>query len=166
MKYCLLALSFAACLGVAITVEFYGTGECSDCSIVDDDGCSPTISLSPPIRFFGECYSYCTVSANGILEFRHEPSAADCSDILNHVENTTGNHTIIAVFYGDVDVEGVGGGSISYSQPVVTDGNSLERAKQQIQNLTQYKSFEPTYLIVGTWDRVGYYERKNDSVIA
>ncbi|CAI8033291.1 Sushi, nidogen and EGF-like domain-containing protein 1, partial [Geodia barretti] len=56
------------------------------------------------------------------------------------------------------------GGSISYSQPVVTDGNSLERAKQQIQNLTQYKSFEPTYLIVGTWDRVGYYERKNDSL--
>ena len=106
------------------------------------------------------------VSANGILEFRHEPSAADCSDILNRVENTTGNHTIIAVFYGDVDVEGVGGGSISYSQPVVRDGNSLERAKQQIQNLTLYKSFEPTYLIVGTWDRVGYYEKKNDWVIA
>ena len=102
------------------------------------------------------------ISANGILEFQDQ-APADCSEILNHVENTTGNHTIIAVFYGDVDV---GGGSISYSQPVVRDGHSLERAKQQIQNLTPYKSFEPTYLIVGTWDRVGYYEKKNDSVIA
>ena len=101
------------------------------------------------------------VSANGILEFRHEPSAADCSDILDRVENTTGNHTIIAVFYGDVDV---GGGSISYRQR--QDENSLERAKKQIQNLTQYKSFEPTYLIVGTWKRVGYQGMKNDLVIA
>ena len=104
------------------------------------------------------------ISANGILEFQDQ-APADCSEILNHVENTTGNHTIIAVFYGDVDVRD-GGGSINYSQPVVTDRNSLEKAKQQIQNWTQYESFEPTYLIVGTWDRVGYNEKKNDLVIA
>jgi hypothetical protein len=65
------------------------------------------------------------------------------------------------VFYGDVDVRN-GGGSISYSQPVVTGGNSLERAKQQIQNWTQYESFQPTYLIVATWNNVGYNEMQNN----
>ena len=106
------------------------------------------------------------VSANGILEFRHQPPANYCSQILERVESTIENHTFIAVFYGDVDVKGDEGGSISYSEPVVTDENSLERAKQQIRNLTQYTSFEPTYLIVATWDKVGYHKKQNDSVIA
>jgi hypothetical protein len=104
------------------------------------------------------------VSANGILEFRHQPPANYCSQILERVESTIENHTFIAVFYGDVDVTGDEGGSISYSEPVVTDENSLERAKQQIRNLTQYTSFEPTYLIVATWDKVGYHKKQNDSL--
>ena len=107
------------------------------------------------------------MSANGIVEFLNEPPA-NCEETLNHVVNDSfpiRDHTFVAVFYGDVDVGSEGkGGSINYNEPVVTNNKSLEMAREQIQTSTEYKDFEPTYLIVATWDKVGYYKEQNDLV--
>ena len=109
------------------------------------------------------------MSANGIVEFFNK-RPANCSETLNHVVNDSfpiRNRTFVAVFYGDVDVdidsEG-NGGRINYNEPVVTDKKSLEMAREQIQTWTEYKDFEPTYLIVATWDKVGYHQKQNDLV--
>ena len=104
------------------------------------------------------------MSANGIVEFLN----ANCEETLNHVVNDSfpiRNHTFVAVFYGDVDIGSEGrGGSINYTETVVTDKKSLEMAREQIQTWTEYKDFEPTYLIVATWDKVGYHQEQNDLV--
>ena len=104
------------------------------------------------------------MSANGIVKFLN----ANCEETLNHVVNDSfpiRNHTFVAVFYGDVDIGSEGKrGSINYTETVVTNNKSLEMAREQIQTSTEYKDFEPTYLIVATWDKVGYHKEQNNSV--
>ena len=110
------------------------------------------------------------VSANGILEFLNEQGVCsrERSNILNHVVNSSfpiANHTFVAVFYGDVDTEGNNGGTIFYSRPVITNGSVLNEVQNWIRkSWTEYEDFAPTYLIVATWERVGYYDNQTDLV--
>ena len=73
------------------------------------------------------------------------------------------NYTFIAPFYGDVDTRAAG--TVWFSDPVSRNGTMRERAKAHITNaFTEYKDFSPSYLIVATWDHVGYYREHKDMV--
>lgn len=100
------------------------------------------------------------ISANGIVglgdemallkEFRKDPFPIQ-------------NYTFIAPFYSDVYPRD--SGPVKYSDQVIKDNDALKNASQQIQEaFPEHKDFFPEYLIVATWDRVGYYDQKFDMV--
>ena len=69
---------------------------------------------------------------------------------------------IIAPFWGDVDNRN-GAGTISYG--VTRDSSLLERAKNLIREaFPDLSIFEPEYILVATWDRVGYFNMQRDMV--
>ena len=52
-----------------------------------------------------------------------------------------------------------------FTDPVTKDNETLQRAENDIHDaFTDYEDFSPTYLIVATWDHVGYYRERNDKV--
>ena len=68
---------------------------------------------------------------------------------------------IIAPFWADVDTRG-GGGEIEYG--VTRDATQLEKAQEQAAAAFPEVSFIPLYLVIATWDSVGYYNRFNRSI--
>ena len=104
------------------------------------------------------------VHGNGIIEVGNDinPMAREFRNYTfqNH------NYTFIAPFYGDVHV----GGNIFLCEGfvqfiVITGGAAPEKAKLQIREaFPDHKEFSPEYLVVVTWDRVGYYKEKFDKV--
>jgi hypothetical protein len=147
-----LALFFACCEAT----EFYDSDEYE--SIVTDDGTSLPISLNPPLPYFGEKYTNCTIWANGILELHNDTRGMGRIDELP-VEN----YTLVAPFFADFNVEM--GGTIKYSPLPVSQSTSLDKAQEQIINFTQHDEFQPKYLILATWEEVaGYFNEPNDLV--
>ena len=66
-------------------------------------------------------------------------------------------------FYANIDTSGSGGGDIYYR---LTSSNFfLQKIDKKIHELCGFDSnFISRTAIVATWDRVGYYNRKNDHV--
>ena len=107
---------------------------------------------------------YMQVHSNGIIEVGN-----DINPMAREFRNYTfQNHTytFIAPFYGDVHARGTiftCEGLVQYI--VITDGAAPEKAKLQIQKaFPDHMEFSPVYLVVATWDRVGYYKEKLDKV--
>ena len=74
------------------------------------------------------------------------------------------NYIFIAPFYGDVDTREAG--TVWYTDPVTEDLDMLHRAKQDIHEaFNNYYDFSPLYLMVSTWDHVGYFKMGYDKVI-
>ena len=102
------------------------------------------------------------ISSNGIVGL---------GALLVNFQNDTfpiQNHIFIAPFYGDVyptNDTSCENGTVKYSDEVMKDSNALKIAAEQIRGaFPEHKDFFPEYLIVATWDRVGYYDQKFDMV--
>ena len=88
---------------------------------------------------------------------------------LNQLDNsftprpfpTTG--ALIAPYWADADTSS-GNGNVWFR--VTTDSQLLSIASQQIANagFTGPQSFSPSYLIIVTWENVGYYDDNIDKV--
>ena len=73
------------------------------------------------------------------------------------------NYTLIAPFYGDVDTREAG--TVWFTDPVTKNKEMLLKAEQDIHcAFSDYEQFSPTYLIIATWDHVGYYKERDDKV--
>lgn len=73
------------------------------------------------------------------------------------------SYIFIAPFYGDVDTREAG--TVWFTDPVTKSKEMLLKAEQDIHSaFPEYKQFSPTYLIVATWDHVGYYKERDDKV--
>ena len=106
------------------------------------------------------------VNTNGIVVLRNGtvPVKQTLQTFLD-VPFPIQNHTFIAPFYGDVDTRGLEPGVVWYSDTVTSDSETLQQAQRQIRDaFPVYGDFSPVYLIVATWDHVGYYEKRNDKV--
>ena len=72
---------------------------------------------------------------------------------------------LIAVLWGDVDIRPLDGGDIWYR--VTTSSELLKRAKMDIQRGYEFDDDrEIDYLLIATWDHVGYYSFGTDRVIS
>jgi len=68
---------------------------------------------------------------------------------------------IIAPYWADVDTRG--SGQVFYRQ--TTDPSLLARASSEIRAaFSNSQNVTITNLLIATWDRVGYYDRKSDKV--
>ena len=75
------------------------------------------------------------------------------------------NHTFIAPFYGNVDTRGAGTVKCGNGRNVTIDTDALAMAEEHIRKaFPEHEDFCPVYLIVATWDGVGYYDQKSDMV--
>ena len=75
------------------------------------------------------------------------------------------NVTFVAPFYGDVDTRETEAGTLWYTNKTCNDSILLERARKDITGTwPEYREFNPEYLIVATWENVGYFENKTDKV--
>ena len=72
---------------------------------------------------------------------------------------------LIAVYWADVDTSSLtaSGNTVWYRE--TADPSLLERAKIEITKaFLGYENFVPTYLVIATWDHVGYFSRHTDKV--
>ena len=73
-----------------------------------------------------------------------------------------GDLELIAPFWGDVDTRGVG--TVWFRE--TASGDLLDRALEEIRAaFVVPQSFRPCYLIIATWDHVGYFDSNSDKVI-
>ena len=70
---------------------------------------------------------------------------------------------LIAVLWADVDTRPPDGGYVWYR--ITNSSDLLQRARQDIQRAYAFSNeSEIDYLIIATWDHVGYYDRQTDKV--
>ena len=56
-------------------------------------------------------------------------------------------------------------GRVWYADPITQDIDLLERAKTDIHGaFSEHWNFTPTYLLISTWDHVGYFKENDDKV--
>ena len=73
------------------------------------------------------------------------------------------NYTFIAPFYGDVDTRKAG--TVWFTDPATTDLDMLNRAAHDINSaFKENGDFKPSYLVIATWDHVGYFKERHDKV--
>ena len=73
------------------------------------------------------------------------------------------NYTFIAPFYGDVDTRRAG--TVWFTDPASRDPTTLNRTKDDIQAAFEdHVDFEPSYVVIATWDHVGYFNEQYDKV--
>lgn len=103
------------------------------------------------------------INTNGILSF-DAPSSVYSPQSFPLASATalySQTYKIIAPFWGDVDTTNIGAGRIWYRQ--TTEKEQLSRAKEDIAKHSvlypnvDIRSFNPTLMVVVTWDHVGYY---------
>lgn len=72
-----------------------------------------------------------------------------------------GDLELIAPFWADVDTTGTG--TVFYRQ--TADPGILQRVGNEIQYaFVDHQDFTPSFVIIATWDAVGYYEANVDKV--
>ena len=102
------------------------------------------------------------INTNGILLLLNK--MVGVRETLHYFQNDPfpiEGHVFIAPFYGDIDTRSKG--IVWYSKTGITDSDLLKKAEDHVQ-LTEYKDFCPEYLLIATWDDVGYYDERNDKV--
>ena len=98
------------------------------------------------------------VNNNGVISFQTAVSqfTPDSFPLLGDLE-------LIAPYWADVDTRGTG--TVWYRE--TTDLLLLDRAASDVQAaFISQGSFAPTFLIIATWDRVGYFNQRTDLVSA
>ena len=72
------------------------------------------------------------------------------------------NYTLVAPFFGDVDTRKAG--TVWYTDPVSTENDIIEKARIDISQAFRCYNFSPTYVVISTWDHVGYFKEQNNKV--
>lgn len=105
---------------------------------------------------------------NGLLSF-NTPTRVFTSQTFPIPSARRGsNFQVIAPFWGDVDTSGSDLGAVWYRQ--TSNSTLLQRAKNEILKYLHFypelncQQFDPTFLFVATWDRVGYYRKRGHKV--
>ena len=98
------------------------------------------------------------VSTNGLISFNEAEDSYTPRPFP-----TTG--FLIAPYWADAVTDTSSGNGNVYFR-VTTDSQLLSNASQQIANagFTGQQSFSPSYLIIVTWENVGYFEFGQDKV--
>uniref|UniRef100_A0AAY4D7M0 NIDO domain-containing protein n=1 Tax=Denticeps clupeoides TaxID=299321 RepID=A0AAY4D7M0_9TELE len=124
----------------------FGPGDCW-CSHTDDGSC-PLIPLSESFHFFGLTYRQIFVNNNGHLTF-NTASGAFRPDWFP----SSPVRDIIAPFWTDIDTRQ--NGNVYYQQ--YTSGDVLQAATLNINQYFPNVTFNASWVLVATWDRVAYY---------
>ena len=108
------------------------------------------------VRF---AYFFLHVNNNGIVSLNssytsYNPTAFPFSS----------NGPIIAAFFADIDTTGSGGGYVTYR--ITTDATLLAKAVHDIPPILSGPNFVPVWLLIATWDHVGYFSSHYDKVSA
>ena len=76
----------------------------------------------------------------------------------------SGRFVLISPYWADVDTFPSMGGFVHYRQ--TTDPAILNLARDHIRVIfpVNFQTFTPTFLLVATWDHVGYYRSHTDKV--
>ena len=110
------------------------------------------------------------VNTNGIISFGAPSTLYTARPFPLASQTALGQSTfkVIAPFWGDVDTTNEGSGEIWFRQSL--DAEQLSRAKQDVlKHFLLYpdldlRNFNPTVVVVVTWDHVGYYSGHFDKV--
>lgn len=97
------------------------------------------------------------VSLDGAIFF------GDSTDV-DYVHNQTfpiNGRKFVAPFWADVDISNGGGRMYYYA---TNDSSLRNRVSMEIRNSMLVPQFMPTELIIVTWIRVGYFDKRNDKV--
>ncbi|XP_062831368.1 nidogen-1 [Anolis carolinensis] len=113
-----------------------------------DDASSPPLELRTPLRFYGSGVETLYVLTNGIIAVS-EPSVED--DYLGQFPLNFGG---IAPFYADLDTTG-GQGRVYYREDSSPD--ILQLAVNYIKRCFPESTFEPSSVVIVTWDSVAPY---------
>jgi autotransporter-associated beta strand protein len=110
------------------------------------------------LPFYGESYSGLYVNNNGAISFN-----SGVSTYTGQSFPAAGLPPMIAPFWADVDTRPANGGSVWYR--TATDEATLTAVGDRIHNSFLGSSlFNPTFVQVVTWDKVGYYDQHTDRV--
>ena len=120
------------------------------------DGSSSVLILPFPFRFFDTLYSTLYVNNNGHISFD------DPLDLYIPRPFPIPDLPLIAPYWADVDTTPPDGGQVWYR--ISTDKSLITDLIGSVMNSSQLtlSSFTPEYLVIVTWDHVGYYEERTD----
>ena len=116
------------------------------------DGSSSVLILPFPFRFFNRLYSTLYVNNNGHISFNEPvsffiPQPFPIPDL-----------PLIAPYWADVDTRPPDGGQVWYR---ISTNNSLT-TDFTVSSQPILSSFTPEYLVIVTWDRVGYFNQQTN----
>ena len=109
------------------------------------------------------------VHTNGIIIFNNDNNTYT----LRYTNNPfpLDGYNFIAPFYGDVDTRDVdtsAAGNISYTQQPLNLSNNEQALNETRSDIStafpDYANFIPKYLIIATWNDVGYFRKNSDKV--
>ena len=102
-------------------------------------------------------YYIVQVNNNGIISFGNSFSQFNPT---RFPRNAT--QALIAPYWADADTSTNGSGTVFFRE--TTNPTLLQRASRDIQDGLSVP-FTPSYLLIATWDSIGYYFRRTDRVI-
>ena len=120
-----------------------------------DDGSSSVLILPFPFRFFDTLKSILYVNTNGHISFDeplnfYDPRPLPIPDL-----------PLIAPYWADVDTTPPDGGQIWYR---ISTNNSFitDLIESIVSSQLTLSSFTPEYLVIITWDHVGYFNQQTN----
>ena len=157
-------------------IRYYGN-KYSDCIV----SCViNTAYNNSPTTYQGEkaslvLYFCCTfppllqINTNGVVELTNHEDLGKTLRRVNSSKLPIEKHVFIAPFYANIDTRGPNNmgnaGHVLYSNDVIKEKETLQKAAEQISNgFSEYENFMAEYLIIATWDDVGYFDKQNDMV--
>ena len=101
---------------------------------------------------------------NGVVSFTSPVGTFTPEPFPLDSSNLGAEFQLIAPFWADVDTRGFSGGNVSYRQ--TADPTLLARAQEEIRAAfsPQYASYVPSFLVIATWNKVGYFSSHSDKV--
>ena len=119
------------------------------------DGSSSVLILPFPFRFFDMLYSTLYVNNNGHISF-DEPL-----DFYTPQPFPIPDLPLIAPYWADADTRPPDGGQVWYR---ISTDNSLmtDLIGSTVSSQLTLSSFIPEYLVIVTWDHVGYFNKRTD----
>ena len=104
------------------------------------------------------CPGSMQVNNNGLISFR-----TAVSTYTPEAFPLGGERRFIAPYWADVDTRPSNGGTVWYR--IECDNSTLlKRAKYDVEWAFPGTGFQPNWLFIATWEKVGYYNQKTDKV--
>eukprot|EP00731_Ephydatia_muelleri_P027336 Em0019g209a len=140
-------------------IQFYSkTSNALDLGHTDDND-SGILQLPAYLVFYNKSYSSLVVCNNGMISLQTN-SPFRCKTPKNGIPNS--HQTLIGPFISDVDTRPPNSGKVYYE--LSTSPSLLARAREDITLTYRDETFNPTLLIIATYDHVGYYPQNTDKL--